>query len=257
MDKLLKRYDIFKYKVDLFEKSNLIKFIQERIERADKIVIAHINLHAIACLLKSEDMAALFSRSETYVHIDGMPIVWLLRLKGLPAKRANRLTYLDWGNDLLAHAAAESWKVAYVGSSPEICAQGVAYFQAQHPRIILRGWGGFFDMQDNRPGSQLDLTIEEINDFKPDLLIVGMGMPRQEIFYQLYFENLSFKVGLCCGAFFEYYVGGQALPPRWIGRLGLEWVYRLLHNPRRYAHRYLIEPLHIIYCLTKQKLKKR
>lgn len=256
MYEIINTHTIFEYKVHLFEKSDLIDFIDEKIKHNDKTVIAHINLHAVACLLKSEAMTALFSRSDTYVHIDGMPIVWLLRLKGIPAKRANRLTYVDWGNALLAHAAAESWKVAYIGSAPEICTQGVTYFQAQHPGIILRGWNGFFDMQDKNPNSQLSHMIDEINGFKPDLLIVGMGMPRQEIFYQHYFESLSFKVGLCCGAFFEYYVEGQAMPPRWIGRLGFEWFYRLLCNPKRYAHRYLIEPWQIIYLLAKRNIKK-
>lgn len=215
-----------------------------------------MNIHAIACLLKSEPMSALFSRSETYTHIDGMPIVWLLRFKGAPAKRTNRLTYLDWGNDLLSLAADENWKVAYIGSSVEICAKGVDYFQAQHPRIILRGWDGFFDMQDGRPDSKLSRMISEINVFEPDLLIVGMGMPRQEIFYHQYFDKISFKVGLCSGAFFEYYVGGQAMPPRWIGRLGLEWLYRLLHSPKRYTHRYIIEPWQIIYHLAKRAIKR-
>ncbi len=251
----LNRQNLFKYKVDLFEKTTLIDFIHKKICRTEKTVIAHMNLHAIACLLESDAMTALFSRPETYVHIDGMPIVWLLRLKAAPVNRTNRLTYLDWGNDLLAHAAAEGWRVAYIGSSREVCDKAVAHFQAHHSAIILRGWDGYFDMEDKRPDSNLSRMIGEINVFKPDLLIVGMGMPRQEIFFQHHFENISFKVGLCCGAFFEYYVGGQAMPPRWLGQSGLEWLYRLLHNPKRYAYRYLIEPARIIYLLAKRKAK--
>ncbi|WP_417679877.1 WecB/TagA/CpsF family glycosyltransferase [Roseibium sp.] len=248
------RYKLFDIPVDTFNKKTLLDFISDSIRLRKKVVVAHVNVHAIYCSLKSAAMSALYSRPETYVHIDGMPIVALLRAKGADVSRDNRLTYLDWASDVIELAARSDWRIAYIGSTEEICAKGVDYFQSLHPSLSIRGWDGYFDMSDKEPASKLERMIGEINDFRPDLLIVGMGMPRQETFLHLHFDRLDFKVALCSGAFFEYFVGGQAMPPRWTGRLGVEWLYRLLRNPTRYAERYLLEPWKIIMLLIKRRM---
>jgi N-acetylglucosaminyldiphosphoundecaprenol N-acetyl-beta-D-mannosaminyltransferase len=250
------RHTLFCLPVDGFDKRSLLNNISSRIDGQQKSIVANLNLHAVYCLLKNPTMLQLFERSETIVHIDGMPIVALLRLKGANVTRENRLTYLDWAPDAISLAATKGWRVAYLGSTSEICRLGIEYFQSLHPRLNIRGWDGFFDINDTREGSKLSITISEINSFWPDLLIVGMGMPRQEIFIQRYYDQLNFNVALCSGAFWEYFVGGQALPPRWVGRVGLEWLYRLAANPTRYASRYLIEPWLIAYLLIRRRMLK-
>lgn len=247
------RYTLFGFPVDGFDKPSLLKFIGTRIASDRKTIISHINLHGIYCLLQNQSMVELFGRKETVVHIDGMPIVGLLRLQGASVSRANRLTYLDWAEDALGEAAANGWKVAYVGSTEEICKRGIDYFRLRYSTLEMRGWDGYFDMSDLDQDSKLSRTIAEINNYAPDLLIVGMGMPRQETFVHEFFDKLNFRVVLCCGAFLEYFVGGQAMPPRWTGRLGLEWLYRLSANPRRYANRYLLEPWLIAFLLIRRR----
>jgi N-acetylglucosaminyldiphosphoundecaprenol N-acetyl-beta-D-mannosaminyltransferase len=249
------RYTLFGFPVDSFNKRSLLEFINEKISKNDKVMISHLNLHGIYCLLKSADMSALFTRPQTFIHIDGMPIVVLLRLKGANVDRNNRLTYLDWATDLISLAAENRWRIAYVGSTPEICSNGIRYFESLHPNLTIRGWDGYFDMVNS--DSKLLRMLTEISEYRADLLIVGMGMPRQEIFLHSYFDQLDFKVALCSGAFFEYFVGGQAMPPRWAGRLGFESLYRLLANPRRYTHRYLIEPWIMAYLLLKRRFSGR
>ncbi len=252
----MKRYFLFGFPVDAFVKHSLLCFITECIESGQRTVIANLNLHALYCLLKYPDMQRLLQRHSTKVHVDGMPIVWLLRAQGEDATADMRLTYLGWAEDMIALAHQNAWKVAYLGSTPDICEKGVRYHHDKYPGLILRGWDGYFDMADNSPGSRKAEIIREINEMSPDILIVGMGMPRQEAFLQENYDSMNFRVGLCSGAFFEYYVGGQAMPPRVWGNLGLEWLYRLLKNPRRYAHRYLVEPWLIAFLLVKRRFQK-
>ncbi|MBU1314576.1 MAG: WecB/TagA/CpsF family glycosyltransferase [Alphaproteobacteria bacterium] len=253
----VERLELFSFPVDTFDRRTLLDFINSRLSLQKKTIIAHLNLHGLKCLLTYPRMAAFANRPETYVHIDGMPIVWLLKIKGAAVSRDNRLTYLDWAEELLSLAQVHKWSVAYIGSSTEVCSRAVRFFSDKYPGLNIRGWDGYFDMGDTNPGSKLSTTIDEVNGFQPDLLMVGMGMPRQEIFVHEYFDQLDFKVGFCCGAFFEYFVGGQALPPRWTGRFGVEWLYRLARNPARYAHRYLVEPFQLIGLLLRKRFSFR
>ena len=84
--------------------------------------------------------------------------------------------------------------------------------------------------------------MHTINDFGPDLLLVGMGMPRQEKWLLDHRKALRAGVKMNVGALFDYLSGNVPMPPRWLGPLGLEWAYRLLTTPRRVVRRYLIEP---------------
>jgi N-acetylglucosaminyldiphosphoundecaprenol N-acetyl-beta-D-mannosaminyltransferase len=80
--------------------------------------------------------------------------------------------------------------------------------------------------------------------------MVGMGMPRQEYWTQENFQQREAQVILSStGAALEYIAGAAPTPPRWAGRIGLEWMFRLAHEPRRLFSRYLIEPWYILLLL--------
>jgi N-acetylglucosaminyldiphosphoundecaprenol N-acetyl-beta-D-mannosaminyltransferase len=214
-----------------------------------------MNMHALYCVLKNTKMSELFFRPETRVHIDGMPIVWMLKLKGHFLTPRHRLGYIDWFVDLMELAASKGWRVAYIGSTPQTCASGVSHFQKLFPKLEISGWDGFFDLNDCGVGSKLDSTIAQVNRFKADILVVGMGMPRQEIFLSDHIDDLDCKVALCSGGYFDYFGGNLVMAPRWIGDIGMEWLLRLVLTPRRTAFRYLVEPWLIIFMLLKKKFR--
>jgi N-acetylglucosaminyldiphosphoundecaprenol N-acetyl-beta-D-mannosaminyltransferase len=251
------RHDLFGYPIDAFEKDDLLRFVENRVATQRKTVVANLNLHALHCLSSNAEMESLLQDERTFVHIDGMPIVWMSKAKGLPVTRDNRLTYLDWAVDMLDVAARKGWKVAYLGSTKEINEAGIAHFRSVFSKLDMRGWDGFFDMDPKADDPKLVRTLQEIDAFAPDLLIVGMSMPRQEVFLHRYRDHLNFTVGVCAGAFLEYFVGGQKAPPRWTGRLGLEGLYRLVTNPVRYGSRYLLEPILLSVSLTKRMIRRR
>jgi N-acetylglucosaminyldiphosphoundecaprenol N-acetyl-beta-D-mannosaminyltransferase len=85
-------------------------------------------------------------------------------------------------------------------------------------------------------------VLELIRQHNPDVLIVGMGMPRQERWLLANHDKLAAPVLLTSGAAIDYVAGEIPTPPRWLGPLGLEWLYRLASEPRRLWRRYLLEP---------------
>jgi N-acetylglucosaminyldiphosphoundecaprenol N-acetyl-beta-D-mannosaminyltransferase len=85
-----------------------------------------------------------------------------------------------------------------------------------------------------------------VNAFKPHVLLVGMGMPRQEAWLRANLDALDCGVALPMGAAFDYEAGAIPTPPRWMGQVGMEWLFRLIAEPRRLSSRYLIEPWSLI-----------
>lgn len=106
----------------------------------------------------------------------------------------------------------------------------------QYPALQIATRDGYFQPEDNMA------VLAEIANFQPHVLMVGMGMPRQEHWILENLDNLSANAILAVGACFDYVAGVIPTPPRWMGRVGLEWLYRFYSEPSRLARRYLLEP---------------
>ncbi len=214
----------------------------DHIARGSPCVIANVNVHALYICRTDAAFRELTERS--FVIIDGMPVVWLARLLGYPVGAAHRVTWVDLIWPLLEEAAMRGWRVFYLGGEPGVLERGIARFKARIERLNIAAHHGFFPSSraDREAGQESAAIIAEINRFDPDLLIVGMGMPRQEHWVLENRRLLTARVIMTAGACIDYVAGAVRTPPRWMGRWGLEWAYRLGGDPRRLWRRYLLEP---------------
>jgi len=101
------------------------------------------------------------------------------------------------------------------------------------------------------------LVITEINDFKADILFVGMGMPTQERWVAEHLEKMNVSAVLTSGATLDYITGHAYRPPAWAGPLGLYGVFRLFSDPGRLWRRYLLEPVVLIKLLSLRLVRQR
>jgi N-acetylglucosaminyldiphosphoundecaprenol N-acetyl-beta-D-mannosaminyltransferase len=245
--------DVFGLKITPLTVEQLVRLIADQIAAGLRCVIANQNLHGAYLYFRDAAFRDLHARA--FVHIDGMPIVWLARLAGYPLTRAHRLTYLDLMRSLLAAAAARRWTLFYLGGEPMVLELGLERLRQAHPGLIVAGHHGFFDQ---RPASSESLAVvARINAARPNLLVIGMGMPRQEHWLLDHVERLDANCILLAGAYLDYIAGRQATPPRWLGPIGLEWLYRLLADPRRLWRRYLLEPWVLLWYLSRHRLRGR
>ncbi len=107
-------------------------------------------------------------------------------------------------------------------------------------------------------GAENGRVLERINRDKPQLLFLGMGMPLQEEWILNNRHAVECNVIFQAGACFDYLAGAVYAPPRWTGRIGLEWLFRLCTSPRRVYKRYLWEPWFILpLCIADLKKKHR
>lgn len=234
---------LFGYRLHPMEGEEVIERIAEAVGKRQRLILANLNLHGMAVMYDSPGMARLHAQPDCQVIIDGMPIVFLANLL-LKAnlERSKRTTSLDFYDDLFSVANAEGWKIAYIGGRQWVIDVGLAKLQARHPQLQIEGRNGYFDISDFTPGSVHSEILDWLRDYSPDIVIVGMGMPRQEEWIEAVQRLVDARVFMPTGAYLDYQVGVQHTPPRWLGQYGLEWLYRLLRSPYRLAYRYLIEP---------------
>jgi len=235
-----RRHDVLGVSVDAVTLDELLDEVSTAIAGGRGLVVANHNLHSARLVRNDPAMRDLYARADTIV-IDGMPLVWFGHLLGRPLEREHRITCVDSIPALLERASASGWKTFVLASAPDVHERGMAVVRGRFPSLELHGRHGWFEM--GSPDD--DRVVEMVSAARPDLLLVGMGMPRQERWLAARLPELrAAGVGaiVTVGGWLDYEAGERATPPRWMGRLGFEWLARLVDEPRRLGHRYLVEP---------------
>ena len=179
-------------------------------------------------------------RNADIVTADGMPLVWLSRLLGKSLKQ--RVTGADLVPALCKRAAKENASVYLLGGREEIAIQAAQKLQTQNPGLNIAGVSSPFVTTEGiniDDEAQDQLVVDAINQAKPDILFIGFGNPKQEIWFQRNKHKLQVPVSLGVGGTFEFIVGSVSRAPVWMQRSGLEWFYRITQDPKRLIGRYL------------------
>jgi N-acetylglucosaminyldiphosphoundecaprenol N-acetyl-beta-D-mannosaminyltransferase len=237
------RYRLLGVTVDAVTHDDLHQVMADAVAANRRVLIGNHNLHSIYLLHHDRHFRGMYDRAEC-VYVDGMPIIFLARALGLPLEQKHRTTFLDAFEDLVAEVARRNWRLFYLGSKPGVADRGAEILRQRFPGLQIATQHGYFDA---RPESTENRSVvNAINAFRPHLLMVGMGMPRQEHWTAENLDSLSANAIVTSGATMDYLAGEQAVPPRWAGPLGLYGLSRLMTDPGRLWKRYLIEPWYIL-----------
>lgn len=225
--------------VDLTRPEEVLHHIARSIEEGRPFVVANHNSHSLYLLRRDPEFARFYAEADL-TEIDSTPLIFFARLLGLRSRPFHRCTYLDWRDHFWSLADRRGWRIFYLGAEPGVAARAAERLSGRYPGARIATRDGYFDMALGSPANQA--VVDEIAAFRPDVLFVGMGMPRQEIWITRNRAALPPCVVLSVGAAFDYEAGVQRAAPRWTGRIGLEWAFRLAANPRRMFTRYCVEP---------------
>jgi N-acetylglucosaminyldiphosphoundecaprenol N-acetyl-beta-D-mannosaminyltransferase len=168
---------------------------------------------------------------------DGMPLVWWSRRAGYP--QAQRVCGSDLLDAMCAHGVTRNYRHYFYGGSPRVVELLVDKLRQRHPGMIVAGYKSPPYRALSAEEDAAD--VAEINAACPDFVWVGLGMPKQEKWIVAHLGRVHAAALLGIGAAFDFHAGTKARAPGWMQRLGLEWLFRLLSEPRRLAHRYLID----------------
>lgn len=225
--------------VDLVRPEEVLHLVAARAGERRKTIIANHNLNSLYLIRRDAEMRRFYDRAEL-IELDSRPLIAFAKLLGLNSRPFHRCTYLDWREHFWSLADRHGWRVLYVGGEASVVQRAAERLRARYPGAVIAVRDGYFDATPGSSGNSAVLT--EAAAFDPHILFVGMGMPRQEIWISQNYDRLPDSVIFSVGAAFDYEAGAQQAAPRWMGRAGLEWLFRLAHDPRRLWRRYLVEP---------------
>lgn len=229
--------------IDLIRPQDVLQFISDCVDARQQSLIGNHNLHSLYLLPRTPGMRPIYDQAEV-VQLDSMPLVKFGKRLGLPIQPQHRSTYLDWRDEFWRLADQKGWRVFYLGGAPGVADRAARRLNLHFPGAHIQVQNGYFDTA--REGQVNRAVLSGIAAFKPDVVLVGMGMPRQEIWIAENLEALPSCPILPVGAAFDYEAGEQKAAPRWMGRVGIEWLFRLAVDPRRLFSRYCIEPWFLI-----------
>jgi N-acetylglucosaminyldiphosphoundecaprenol N-acetyl-beta-D-mannosaminyltransferase len=186
---------------------------------------------------ENESLRAAYADA-SLILADGLPVVLASRLLGraLPERVAGS----DLAPALFKHAARSTTplRVFLLGAAPGVAERAAANILGRWSNVeivgVLSPPLGF-----ERSNEENDRILKAVASAEPDLLILGLGAPKQELWMHAHADRLQAKVALCIGATIDFLAGEKRRAPRWMRRIGLEWFHRLASEPGRLAKRYL------------------
>ncbi|MFT6050849.1 MAG: N-acetylglucosaminyldiphosphoundecaprenol N-acetyl-beta-D-mannosaminyltransferase [Halioglobus sp.] len=179
-------------------------------------------------------------RNSDLVTADGFPIVWLSRIMGKPLKQ--RVTGSDMTPALAKLAAKEKLSLFLLGGATGVAAKAACALQESNPGLTIAGTSAPFvhiDGEKLKDFAQDDARVlQQLNDSGADILLVGLGNPKQELWFNRNRHKLQVPVAIGVGGTFEFITGSVKRAPEWSRRLNLEWLYRITQDPGRLWRRY-------------------
>jgi len=250
--KMIPRADVLGVGVSAINMGMALLEIEEWIRAQEPHYVCITGVHGVMESQQDEELRRIHNAAGM-VTPDGMPLVWLSRLRGF--RHVERV----YGPDLMMALCRESEKQGhshfFYGGAPGVAEKLASRLKSRFPGLRVAGT----HCPPFRP-----LTVEEdqaivenINAVRPDIVWVGISTPRQERWMAEHVGRLNSSVLIGVGAAFDFHAGLKKQAPRWMQRGGLEWFFRLITEPRRLWRRYLVNNPSFLWLLLLQALGKQ
>jgi len=232
---LPRRSRIFDIPIELGQPAELMRRITGWVgsDRPARRVM-YVNAHVLNRSRATPALRAALEQADL-VYCDGYGV--RLAAKALDVEIPHRMTGADWIWGLAALCELGGQSIYLLGSEPGVTAEAARRLGNWYPRLTVAGTHhGYFEI-----GSAHDeRVVEDINARRPDIVLVGMGTPKQELWVQHNAARLDTDVVWTVGALFDYVSGRVPRAPGWLADNGLEWIFRLAIDPQRMWRRYLL-----------------
>ena len=206
--------------------------ILEAVERAIRLMEERRHAYVVTpnpeIILESQKNEKLASavKSADMVLPDGVGVIYASHILGTPIK--NRIPGIDFASALMARISENGRKVFLLGAKPGVAELAAERLAERYPGLVICGVNdGYFEEEDT------EFIIEKINSASPDLVLVCLGSPKQEIWMKNNAELLDAGLLIGLGGALDVYAGVVERAPRKWRSMGLEWLYRLIREPKR------------------------
>jgi N-acetylglucosaminyldiphosphoundecaprenol N-acetyl-beta-D-mannosaminyltransferase len=228
---------------------NYTLFNQQLVDiNQSKVLINTLNAHSYNTLQKDESFSKALLDSDVLLP-DGISVVWATRL--LTGKKIQKIAGADLFKFEMERVNAIAGTCFFLGSSEETLQKIVKQADKEFPHVKVYTFSPPFKTEFSEADN--NAMIEAVNAVKPDVLFIGMTAPKQEKWAYQQFQKLEVGHICCVGAVFDFYAGTVKRAPKWLIQIGMEWLYRLLIEPRRMWRRYLLGNLKFIILILIEK----
>jgi len=238
--------------VDVTNLSNALANVEELANQNIGSYVCVSNVHMCMEVFDSADFESVVNNADLVIP-DGRPLSWAQKLLG--HKNAEQVRGQDIMNAICEQSGTKKLNIGlYGGSSDELLKQVITELKTSYPDInITFSYSPPFRPLTDEEDSDI---VKQINDADVNVLFVGIGCPKQERWMAEHKEQLN-CVMLGVGAAYDFIAGSKKHAPRWMQRVGLEWLFRLLSEPKRLWKRYLQQNPRFIYYFSKQLINHK
>ena len=227
--------------------------IAELVEGREGGAVFTPNVDHIVKAERHADFRRAYSRADLSL-ADGMPLVWASRLLGSPLPE--KVSGSDLAVPLMRLAAERGWRVYLLGGGPGVAEEARKSLTREVGAVVVGTDSPVIgpDGTDERS----EQTLERLTAANPDLVLVAFGAPKQELWIDRFAEQLGPAVAMGVGGSLDFITGQVKRAPAWMSRAGLEWLFRLLQEPRRMWRRYLVEdPVFLVIVARSRRQARR
>lgn len=230
-----KDVNILEVRLDSTSTASLLRIVRDKIAQKVKFTIVTPNPEIVMLAQKDADLRKTLNDADISLP-DGFGLVLAARFLGEGALK--RLPGREVFLDLVQLANKLNWKLYFLGGLGSEANDAKEILERSYKSVKIQASPGPRLDENANPLSEIDRksesdTVEAINNFKPEILFVAFGAPRQEKWVAKWLPKLDVGGSMVVGGAFRYISGNATLPPKWLERMGLEWLWRLIAEPGR------------------------
>lgn len=244
----MKRIHFLNTPMDVLTMDETVSHIEDRITQGNFLQHVVVNVAKVVNMQKDLTLAESVIACDV-INIDGMGVVWGARFLG--HKIPERVAGVDLFHNLNTMAESQQFPVFYLGAKQEVVEETARRMKEMHPNLKIAGvhHGYFWDDE--------EAVVNKIRESGARLLFVAITSPKKENFINKWQDKLGVNFVMGVGGTFDVVAGKVNRAPTWMQNAGLEWLYRVIQEPRRMWKRYLVTNSKFAWLLIKEKLSKR
>jgi len=230
--------------IDVVTMAQAVSKLEDYIKEGKPRFVATANAEMVMNALQDTQLATALASADLVVP-DGAGVVWAARYLGQVIPE--RVAGYDLVQEMLAKAAVQRYRIYFFGGAPDVAMEASKVAAMRYPGLQVVGVRHGFFSKEEEPA-----LIKEVQDMNPDILLVALGVPRQEKWLATHLTELNVPVAIGVGGTFDVMAGIARRAPVWMQRSSLEWLFRLLCQPKRFV-RMLALPAFVLRVMATKK----
>lgn len=230
--------------------------MEETLNEIDKLIqkkncsyVVTPNVDHIVRLEKDEELQKVY-KNASLILTDGKPLIWISKWYKTPIKE--KISGSDLFPRVCQLAANKNYTMYLLGAAEGVADTAARNLMKKYPGLNIVGtYSPPFGFEKNE--QEMNKIKTQIQDVHPDILIVGLGCPKQEKFMYYHCKELGVPISFGLGASIDFEAGNIKRAPKWMNNHGLEWLYRFSKEPKRLFKRYFVDDLKIISVARKYR----